>query len=346
MLSTETPVLGLESICPACRSQTAVIYDSLPAFRKGLPDYTVYECPNCGMQYVEPRTELHGVYDEIYAHANRMPGYDRYAMYAKHVKRCKDPAGFLASIEPAYWAIFQALHRHQIDLIKPVLEVGSGLGYLTFAINKLEISCIGVDVSLKSVNQARSDFGDYFGVAHLSDLETGGYSAVVLSEVIEHVSSPVEFLQDVARLLTHGGIIVITTPNRDAHSSTSIWQTDLPPVHFSWFTISALKQLAKASNLRYESVDLAEYDRKWPSRIKQTLDNGAPTQSALDELGLPHVTCRDLRIMRARRIANDVGVFYPLVLAGKRIRAYMGRQRGSASSFSTRRQAAAVFIKD
>src|SRR5258708_38378540 len=53
-----------------------------------------------------------------------------------------------------------------------------------------------------------SDFASQIGI--------GSYDLVTAIEVIEHVESPTGFFRNVGRLLTPGGIAVITTPNVDS----------------------------------------------------------------------------------------------------------------------------------
>jgi SAM-dependent methyltransferase len=57
---------------------------------------------------------------------------------------------------------------------------------------------------------------DFNRPSFASDLGLEAFDLVVAVEVIEHVESPINFLRNVAGLLTKGGIAVITTPNIDS----------------------------------------------------------------------------------------------------------------------------------
>jgi len=101
-----------------------------------------------------------------------VPGYERYAQYAEAVLKEPDPLGYLANCEDVYWAVEQYLQQKICMSNNPkyrILEVGSGLGYLTYAIARRGYDVIGLDVSAEAVRRAIERYGEMFVCANLAD---------------------------------------------------------------------------------------------------------------------------------------------------------------------------------
>ena len=57
------------------------------------------------------------------------------------------------------------------------------------------------------------------------------FDGVVMVEAIEHLENPIAAIENAVRLLSPGGCLVLTTPNRSYYGYDEIWSTDSPPVH-------------------------------------------------------------------------------------------------------------------
>jgi SAM-dependent methyltransferase len=106
-----------------------------------------------------------------------------------------------------------------------VIEAGSGLGRVSFYLEKMGIDIIGVDFSKKDLCQCRAfartnDFtpenfvhGDILDLPFDDNSCTGYLSFGVVEHFIE---GPQKALKEAFRVLKPGGILVLTTPNRFA----------------------------------------------------------------------------------------------------------------------------------
>src|SRR5262249_24949038 len=159
------------------------------------------------------------------------PGYSRYSYFQAEVARQKKPLQWLGDQEPAYWFIRRELEK--LPRSASILEIGSGLGYLTFSIRKSGYDIVGIDISDQAVANARALFGDIYARKNLFALaaEPARYDLVILTEVIEHVSDPIAFLKAAAAVLNPGGAILMTTPNKSVSTLDACWETENPPVH-------------------------------------------------------------------------------------------------------------------
>lgn len=236
-------------ICPTCRHEGQLVSGRFDGYLEGY-QVAIVECGRCRLRYADRLDVPETLYESIYRHAAMLPGYDRYARYARTVSRSADPLQLLAHAELPYR--FAADAARQLDRDAVVIDLGCGEGYLTYALRKAGLRCVGVDLSQTVVDRARQRFGHDDWFATTDELDQNGADLVLALEIIEHVADPVGFLRDATRLLRDGGAIVATTPNRDASPADAIWDTDLPPVHLLWFGETAIGEVARKADCDVE----------------------------------------------------------------------------------------------
>jgi 2-polyprenyl-3-methyl-5-hydroxy-6-metoxy-1,4-benzoquinol methylase len=97
------------------------------------------------------------------------------------------------------------------------VDLGSGPGAMAVRLQALGCEVLAVDRSAHGFEaDVRHVALDFDANDFASQIGVGFYDLVTAIEVIEHVESPIGFLRNVGRLLTPGGIAVITTPNVDS----------------------------------------------------------------------------------------------------------------------------------
>jgi SAM-dependent methyltransferase len=292
-----------------------------------------YRCRDCNSIFSWPLAVPDGLYDAIYRHSSELAGYSRYARYATHCERARDGLGYLADQEDVYWAVAEVLARHPESKAWRIVEIGSGLGYLTAALNAAGYDVTGLDISTEAVAKAQTRFGPHYhrqDVFEPDDSFVGAFDFAILLETIEHVPCPQDFLGAVTRLLTANGSLLVTTPNRDAHPRDAQWRTDLPPVHLFWFTESAVRELAHGIGYSAELVDFSEFNAKHRQTI--ALGDLAATPPAM--LGPMLEPCSVLpfrtRLMERLREFPPVAAAFRLLYDGAR----PNRVRLTTRSFS------------
>src|SRR5260370_40748729 len=96
-------------------------------------------------------------------------------------------------------------------------DLGSGPGAMADRLRSLGCDVVAVDrasqgfeaqVPHLSLDFDQADFASRVGAA--------SFGIVTAIEVIEHVESPIGFLRNIGRLISPGGIAVLTTPNVDS----------------------------------------------------------------------------------------------------------------------------------
>lgn len=232
--------------------------------------FDIYDCANCETRFAMPMIVDASLYDLIYAHINEVPGYGRYERYRQGLKGAAHPLNYLSAQEDIYWSISEVLQGIEVRQIAKVriLEVGSGLGYLTYALKKAGYDCLGIDVSLRAVEAARRDFGDFYVQMDIMEMSTEKeetFDFIIATELIEHVANPKALVEKAQSLLKPGGRLILTSPNKDLYPDCFVWHTDLPPVHLWWFSKNSMRALAWHLRMTVRFVDFSKF-YGWRSR--------------------------------------------------------------------------------
>lgn len=246
--------------CRLCGAPSTLIAKDHHGYQEG-NTFDIYECKQCNTSFVLPVDFTTEIYQAIYKNAEFVPGYNRYYYYRKQAKASKDALKFLADAESMYWAVQEVLHNFKG---KNILEVGSGFGYLTYAIHQKGYDIRGVDISATAVAEATNTFGALYECADVFDFYKNHleeYDLIILTEVIEHLEHPVAFMECLYKMLKKGGKIFVTTPNKSVSSLKDPWMSDLPPVHLWWFSEQSAAYIAKQLNCTVSLVDFTKFNR-------------------------------------------------------------------------------------
>jgi SAM-dependent methyltransferase len=312
--------------CPLCGGVASLRAAALPGYVRSTT-FPIYRCSRCDAAFVSPRVSSDALYDTIYSQADRIPGYSRYGEYARLAKVSPDPLSDLSAAEDVYWAVANALETRGLRQSgRRILEVGSGLGYFTYALARRGYDIRAIDISETAVESARRRFGELFTRADLADYALAhpdSFDAVIACEVIEHLADPVAFVKLAFALVKPGGHLILTTPNRSFFGSDVLWETDLPPVHFWWYSEQSIEALMRQIGGRIEFVDFTPYQKRVPLYMPADPPIDVPTRSPiLDQRG------RVLRppsvLSRAKR---RVGALLPALKAHPVAQRLLGRRR-------------------
>lgn len=244
--------------------QTCATY---PGYQES-SSFEILLCETCNTSFPYPHIDASHIYNLIYKHGSKVPGYNRYWKYYDQVSSEEDPFGYLADSEEAYWAVRESLSQLVIDKANTkILEVGSGLGYLTFAMRSAGYNVVGMDISEKAVEQANIKFNNYFITQDIykpGQIEEKSMDLIILTEVIEHIDNPISFLHAVAKLLKDGGHIVVTTPNKSIAPKNIIWDTEAPPIHLWWFSETSFEHIAEKISMKIRFIDFSKFYKQKP----------------------------------------------------------------------------------
>lgn len=185
---------------------------------------SLYHCPNCHLEFWEPRRILRGYYEDA-----ENPAYALIHCGLRGLQNWHKP-------------FFEKFPLRKGRL----LDVGCGDGSFLAHARRTGFDVYGIDLDRKSVEAAREKLGmkdvypfslaDSIGFAEERGLK---FDVVTFFEVLEHQDNPRSFLSDIKGLLSPGGYIAGSVPNRnrflvDVERRSGV--VDFPPHHFLWFS--------------------------------------------------------------------------------------------------------------
>jgi len=143
-----------------------------------------------------------------------------------------------------------------------LLDVGCSIGTLMSVAREMDWEVEGLEPNPKAANLARkqgfSIHEGFFTEDKVSKLP-GEYQCVVMSDVIEHISDPVEALRLARELLGPGGFLLLSTPNL-----RSFWcrKFQLKPVeHLVLFSSENLGKLLERLGLKIYHLQITSRRR-------------------------------------------------------------------------------------
>lgn len=146
-----------------------------------------------------------------------------------------------------------------------ILDYACGIGGLTGHLLEAGLSVAGCDLSPESIIATRNKHGNHsrflgaFSMAELarSDLK---FDVVVLAELIEHVDDELlHFIfNDAIRLLSPGGVIIITTPNNEDLSIETVYCPCCNHTFHRWQHVRSWSAETLSSQLRVHNLNVVK----------------------------------------------------------------------------------------
>lgn len=254
--------MSTEVNCKICGSIATLIKEGLTGYQENKV-YDIYNCSTCDTNFSIPGEVDSGIYDAIYRNGLNVPNYAYYHKYSKAVLTQENPLKYLAKEGDAYWAIENSIKLGNIQKTDKILEVGCGLGYLTYSLKRAGFDITGIDISQKAIELAIKTYGNFYRCADINEMAKNDherYDVIILTEVIEHISNPVIFIESLKKLLTQKGKIILTTPNKSAFPKSSVWECDLPPVHLYWLSEDSFKIIGENLQMNVGFMDFSGYN--------------------------------------------------------------------------------------
>lgn len=226
--------------CPICRLSSSP--DSLE-----LGGYKLYHCAGCSLRFAPQAFEMPVDYDAVYQSAEYQNDQVR-ALGSLDGKELANHA--------TYRAFFDQVPRFPGARL---LDIGCGVGRFCQAAYSRDWDVTGIDVSPLAISIGRKFASFPLRVARVEELIAQGekFDVVTAFEVLEHLSSPVQFLESAQKLLRPGGHAFFTVPNWNCATVQTSTRPDwLPPIHLLFFSESALRRAGELSGLARVSTGM------------------------------------------------------------------------------------------
>ena len=150
--------------------------------------------------------------------------------------------------------ISSLINKKQFLKIHTIMEVGCGEGNLLLKFQKEypKKKIIGLEINEKAILKGKSKGLD---IRSLKDPILEKADLVISYAVIEHTTSPTNFLKSISKILNPNGLVLIGTPHQD-RISHDIFFID----HLFHFSSKHIQDIARIVNLKL----LSKSTKKWP----------------------------------------------------------------------------------
>jgi SAM-dependent methyltransferase len=160
-----------------------------------------------------------------------------------------------------------------IGSIQHKFSLSNSKSWLFHTIKNNAKCAIGVDIAKKEVLKARSaGYNILWGDAHTIKLNKK-FEVITACNIIEHLTNPGIFLDNMYRHLKKDGVLILTTKNNGGFETfyDSLLLGCIPNnlEHTCWYDYVTLKELTRRSNFSIKDV-IYVLDTKLPRRYKQS----------------------------------------------------------------------------
>ena len=208
-----------------------------------ISDYRVVRCDDCGLVFLNPQLsddELARIYS-----ANYFLGSDS-------AKGCKTVSEIKQATARLYLAEIRRFHGFNKGRL---LEVGCGEGDFLVSAEADGWDVAGIEYSLAACEKARRRLKNgevRCGELQQAELAAAQFDLCVVSDVLEHIRSPLDFLREIHRILKPSGTLFIATPSIDSWSARFMRQKwmEFKPEHLTYFDRQTLQTALFKSSFR------------------------------------------------------------------------------------------------
>jgi len=233
--------------CPICNSSPIVIgerYDDRYGYRGIFP---LLKCRNCGHLFLQGEFApdvLRDLYTNYYPRSKfDLDGYRPYT----------ETSGFGAWLDGESSSTFRWVPRNV-----RVLDIGCGFGESLGYHQARGCDVYGVEAD-ENIRRVAEKFGYkvHVGLFDPGIYEANYFDYVTMSQVVEHVTDPVQTLRGVSRILKPGGVAILSTPNPSGWGAKLFgkrWINWHAPYHLQFFTLCSMQMAAEQTGLVVEKA--------------------------------------------------------------------------------------------
>jgi SAM-dependent methyltransferase len=190
-------------ICPVCGSSNYRIRKTRDGLKMGY-------CADCTLAFADPL--LKGAGKDVGNANSSITQSDYYDMILEQYEAQSELANTKVPLVMSYWS--DIMGRAPLS----VIESGCGTGQYYQAWKKAGVQWKGVEVNQNMLDFCRSrnmpveEFDAIFNYGEK-------YDVIYMSQVLEHILEPLDFLKKIGSLLNKGGILHLDVPNQDSITS-------------------------------------------------------------------------------------------------------------------------------
>lgn len=215
--------------CPVCKTEKATFYCAKNKYR-------IYMCASCGYGFVSPTPPTtQELYDENYFRNTQGESFG-------YVDYDKDKEAMRSVFDDSL------LKLEKLTAGRKLMDIGAATGYFLDIAKKRNWQTYGSEISEFAGAEAQKR-GHIMHIGELTNAQNlDTQDVITMWDVLEHVTSPREYVKKALELLNPDGVLFVNTVNISSLWSKFMgkrWHLIVPPEHLNYFSTESLKQLLK-----------------------------------------------------------------------------------------------------
>jgi 2-polyprenyl-3-methyl-5-hydroxy-6-metoxy-1,4-benzoquinol methylase len=257
------------SLCPACKSEK--ITQTLKA-----EDYTVshevfeiWTCNTCGLRFTQQIPDESSI--------------GKYYQSEDYISHSDTQKGLVNRLYHIVRNITLSQKRKLLGRITglqsgKLLDIGCGTGAFLSVMKKAGWEVSGLEPDPGARDHAKRLHGlDIEEPEKLFAMEAGGFDAITMWHVLEHVHRLHPYLETVHKLLRPGGSLLIAVPNfqsLDATEYGEFWAAYDVPRHLYHFSPDSMRSLLEQKGFSLSQMKLMPFDSFYVSLLSERYQHG------------------------------------------------------------------------
>jgi 2-polyprenyl-3-methyl-5-hydroxy-6-metoxy-1,4-benzoquinol methylase len=255
-LRADVNVLTNTNGCGLCRENEIKFYKAIPQL-----DRKIVQCRNCGLVFVHPMNGTFVTLD-FEALEEREEKYHRMNVEAEREgKHDEDMINEEEETRTLHFNRRKKTIERYVNTGK-LLDIGCGRGFFLSNFVDSPFDYVGVEPRRRISNEAEKRVGEdkiICGTLKEAKLPDATFDVVTMINLVEHLSSPRETLEEVNRIMKHNGLVYIETPNLDSLVPKILgkrWHAYLEREHHYFFSKKTLAKMLGATGFRVERTGM------------------------------------------------------------------------------------------
>jgi len=263
--------------CPICNNNKFNSFLSCVDHTVSRETFNVVQCDACGFRFTNPRPEEKEI--------------GKYYQAEEYISHSDTSAGIVNKL---YQIVRNSTIKQKVKLInritaskvvsRNILDIGCGTGEFLNACREVGWNITGVEPSeIARKNAVQKHNITPLSQEKLFEINENKFDVITLWHVLEHVYLLDRTIQQISKILSDNGTLIIAVPNCnsfDANKYGAFWAAWDLPRHIFHFTKTDIEALFKKHNFRLTEVIPMRFDSYYVSLLSEKYKNGSSNLSS------------------------------------------------------------------